>query len=148
MIWLVPAALWAEPLQFVGSFNGIESQDGGTHCGGYALQIWRLVDGSHFGLIDHAEGICGDSPCLIVPSLSYDEGAHKLSFKTKTGDRSYIFEGILGSTSLMGVLNGEAIDLKKDQNISSYSTFERWCRFWIDVPRCAGVKEFCNTNDR
>jgi len=143
---LVPAvALPGQDLEHLGSFNNVSSNDGGEHCAGYSLGLWKYR-GEVLGLLDVHSGLCGDPPCAVIDDASLNAGTGRLRFGSAVDGRKIRFDGTMGRGAIDGRINGKRVHLSKDAPAPEFDpnrSLAAWCRFWGAVPRCAGVREKC-----
>jgi len=127
--------------KFLGSFDNVESNDTG-HCYGISILVWELDDMKTIGLLNVDMGLCGDSPCSIFVGTIANE---KITFETSAPiyDELYFFEGHISKTKLSGSLNGVNTTLISNSFKQRYKNTQEWCSAWARVPRCHGVKEYC-----
>ena len=150
VLLLQPVATRAdEQLQYVGSFHNVSSNDGGEHCGGYSLGLWKYRD-RILGLLDVHAGLCGDPPCAVIKDASLESKTGKLAFWSSINGQKIQFQGTLARETIEGTFNGERARLARDRDRMN-SDFEAdrnalaWCNFWSSVPRCSGVRELCES---
>jgi len=149
LLLLQPIATSGQDLQHVGDFHNVSSQDGGEHCAGYSLGLWKYHD-QIVGLLDVHEGLCGDPPCGVIRDVKLDSKTGQLQFWSSINDQKIQFEGALTHGAIEGAFNGERARLALDRGRMS-SSFEpnrsivAWCTFWSSVPRCGGVQELCRS---
>lgn len=149
LLFLQPVATRVDQLQYLGSFHNVSSNDGGEHCGGYSLGLWKYRD-SVLGLLDVHAGLCGDPPCGVIRDVSLDSKTGRLEFWSLINGQTIQFQGRLTRESIDGAFNAERVRLAQDRDRMS-SSFEpdrdilAWCKFWSSVPRCGGVRELCES---
>ena len=149
LLFLPPVAILAEQLEHVGNYRDVSSKDGGEHCAGYSLGLWKYRD-QILGLLDVHAGLCGDPPCGVIRDASLDLRIGRLEFWASIGGEWIQFEGTLTQDAVDGVFNRERARLALDTDGMS-SSFEpnrnilAWCKFWSSVPRCSGVRELCRS---
>ena len=146
-----PVAAHADQLHSLGKFHNVSSKDGGEHCAGYSLGLWKYRD-RILGLLDVHEGLCGDPPCGVIRDVSLDSKTGRLAFWSSINSRQIRFQGTLTPGAIDGAFNGEHVHLARDEDRMS-SSFEpdrsllAWCKVWGSVPRCSGVRELCESID-
>jgi hypothetical protein len=151
--WLLVAALLAagsaqaDDFRLVGGFGDVESRDGGEHCHGYSLGLWRHGD-RLLGLFDVHEGLCGDPPCAAIGAARLDPATGELAFTAVVRDEPFAFDGRLSKAGVEGALNGKRVQLVPDtlgvyQDNPTDTSFAAWCGFWRTVGRCEGVAQLC-----
>ena len=80
------AALPGQDLQHLGNFHNISSNDGGEHCAGYSLGLWKYRD-EILGLVDVHAGLCGDPPCAVIQDAKLDARSGRLRFRSTVNGR-------------------------------------------------------------
>lgn len=146
---LVAGAPAAEDLQHVGNFHNVSSKDGGEHCAGYSLELWKY--GERFlGLLDVHEGLCGDPPCGVIRDVRLDPKTGSFEFWSSINGQQIQFEGTLTREAIDGVFNRQRtrLNIDRDRMISSFEpnrSLVAWCDFWRSVARCSGVQELCKS---
>lgn len=151
--WLVVAAALAaagaqaDEFRFLGHFDDVTSGDGGEHCAGYGLGLWRHDD-RLLGLFDVHQGLCGDPPCAVLREAALDPATGRLTFAAVVRDEQFAFHGQLSHAGVVGLLNGAPVRLAPDasgthQDFVPDRSFAAWCGFWQTVHRCTGVRELC-----
>jgi hypothetical protein len=149
LLLLQPVATRADDLRHMADFHNVWSKDGGEHCSGYSLRLWKLGD-RVLGLLDVHAGLCGDPPCGVVRDAKLDSRTGRLEFWSSINGEKIRFEGNVTAETVDGVLDAEHVRLARGRDRTS-DDFEpnrsilAWCRFWISVPRCDGVREFCES---
>ncbi len=144
-----PVAMPADQFHYVGSFHNVSSKDGGEHCAGYSLSLWKY-DERVLGLLDVHAGLCGDPRCSVINDPSFDSKTGRLAFWSSINGQKIRFQGTLTRETLDGAFNGKRARLARDRDRMS-PKFEpdrnvmEWCRFWSSVPRCSGVRELCES---
>ena len=143
------AATSDQDLQHVGDFHNVSSNDGGEHCAGYSLGLWKY--GDHLlGLLDVHQGLCGDPPCAVIRDVKLDSRTGRLEFWSSINDQKIQFEGTMTAGTIDGAFNGERARLgpDRDRMISGFEpnrSIVAWCKFWSSVQRCSGVQEMCRS---
>lgn len=131
------------PIQFLGTFEDVQTNDEGDHCRGYGIDLWQKSDTDIFGLLHHHAGLCGDPACSVITG-SNKNGYLTFSTKQPIYDNKYSFKGsIKNSKQLVGRLNDVDLSLKAEAVTAKTETLNKWCSFWEQVPRCQGVREYC-----
>jgi hypothetical protein len=148
ILW-VAAAPSAQDLQHVGNFHNVSSRDGGEHCAGYSLGLWKYRE-RLLGLLDVHQGLCGDPPCAVIRDAKLDMRTGSLEFWSLIDGQKIHFEGALTHEAIDGMFNEQRARLVIDrgQMISSFEpnrSLAAWCDFWRSVPRCSGVDELCRS---
>ena len=143
---LISSTSLAQEFDALGSFGNVASPDGGEHCGGYSLQLWKS-DGRVIGLLDIHEGLCGDPPCGVIQDVLLDPKKGGLEFSSLIGQR-WRFVGQLIDDAVVGTLNGERVRLTRNRDAPATDFgpnrgLTGWCEFWSGVGRCGGVRELC-----
>lgn len=143
------AATSDQDLQHVGNFHNVSSKDGGEHCAGYSLGLWKYRD-QLLGLLDVHQGLCGDPPCGVIRDVKLDSRTGRLEFWSSINDQKIQFEGTMTAGTIDGAFNGERarLGLDRDRMISGFEpnhSIVAWCKFWGSVPRCSGVQEMCKS---
>ena len=142
---LSPFVTFAQDLTPIGEFTNVESSDGGEHCGGYSLSLWKQGD-SMIGLLSEHVGLCGDPPCgfFKVPLDSAND--NQLSFSALIMDSPKNFQGQIKAEQVEGELEGKKLILKKTSSpwMDSSVSKQEWCKKWSKIDRCIGLKSFCN----
>lgn len=149
LVVLQPLATRADDLQYLGSFHNVSSKDGGEHCAGYSLALWKYHE-RILGLLDVHEGLCGDPPCGVIRDVRLDSGTGHLGFWSLINGQKFDFQGTLTRGAVDGAFNGERARLAQDRDrmTSSFGPDRNvlaWCKFWSSVPRCGGVRELCGS---
>ena len=144
---LIAVAASAQDLRHLGDFGNVSSNDGGEHCAGYSLGLWRYGD-QLLGLLDLHQGLCGDPPCAVIRDATLDTKTGRLEFWSTINDRKIQFEGTMTTGAIDGALNGERVRLQlaRDRMSSGFDpnySVIAWCKFWGSVARCSGVQEMC-----
>jgi hypothetical protein len=137
---------WARKFELLGSFGNVASSDGGEHCTGYSLALWKS-DARVLGLLDIHQGLCGDPPCGVIQDASLDPQTGRFAFWSSI-DKRWDFVGTLTADTVVGALNGERVRLERERDspgvdFKPNQTLESWCEFWSGVRRCRGVRELC-----
>jgi hypothetical protein len=143
------AATSDQDLHHVGDFHNVSSKDGGEHCAGYSLGLWKYGD-QLLGLLDVHQGLCGDPPCGVIRDVKLDSRTGRLEFWSSINDQKIQFEGTMTAGTIDGAFNGEraGLGLDRDRMISGLEpnhSIVAWCKFWGSVPRCSGVQEMCKS---
>jgi len=130
-----------EIFKHLGSFENFRSTETG-HCYGTSISIWELNDKEIIGLLDVHAGLCGDPPCSF---LQGDINNNEISFKTNVPiyNELYSFKGKFTNNELSGQLNNSNATLKSSSFTLPYKDIKNWCSTWSQIPRCSGVKEYC-----
>ena len=142
-------AVRADPIQWAGGYESVVTRDGGEHCHGYSIALWRHRGGL-FGLLDVHGGLCGDPPCGVIRDVRHDTTSGALEFQATVGEQRLRFRGSMSRKALVGRLGADRINLahtptNNSAHLSQDRTLDGWCQFWQTVPRCSGVREFCKS---
>ncbi len=145
-IVLLSSSAWSQQFRPLGSFRNVRSSDGGEHCSGYSMQMWKSGQ-RVIGLLDIHQGLCGDPPCGVIQDVWLDPKTGRLKFSSEIGER-WQFVGRLAGDAVVGTLNGKPVRLARDRDsppaeFGPNRSLAAWCQFWSGVPRCGGVREFC-----
>ena len=145
------AAAPAQDLQHLGNFDNVSSNDGGEHCGGYSLGLWKYRD-ELIGLLDVHAGLCGDPPCGVIRDAALDPKTGRLRFWSAINEQKIGFEGTLEREAVDGEFSGNHARLILDKDLTSRDfgpnrNMAAWCKFWVSVPRCSGVRDLCQSID-
>ncbi len=126
---------------FLGAFDNVQSSETG-HCYGIDVLVWELSDKQIIGLLSVEDGLCGDPPCSALIGTINDD---KITFETSTSiyGEQYLFSGKFTSNEISGLLNGNETNLVANSYASPLKSIIEWCSFWSQVPRCQGVKDYC-----
>jgi hypothetical protein len=149
LLVLHPVTTRADQFQYIGSFHNVSSKDGGEHCAGYSLGLWKYGE-RVLGLLDLHAGLCGDPPCGVIKDASLDSRTGRLVFWSSINGQKIQFVGTLTRETIDGAFNGKLARLARDRDRMT-SNFEpdrnvlAWCTFWSSVPRCSGVRELCES---
>lgn len=129
-----------DTLYYLGSYDNVKSTSSG-HCYGTSVSMWKL-NNKIVGLLDIHAGLCGDPPCSVIQG---EKDGSNISFKTTDPvyNKHYSFTGSLLDSQLSGTLNQSTTTLNKNSIESIYDNTKSWCSAWSKVPRCSGVKHYC-----
>jgi len=141
------AAAAGQALEHLGSFGNVTSKDGGEHCGGYSLGLWKHGN-EILGLLDVHSGLCGDPPCSVIDAAELNPRTGRLRFDSTVDGRKFRFDGALGRGAVDGRFNGKRTRLARDDtgaggDFEPNRSVPAWCGFWGSVTRCKGVREKC-----
>lgn len=144
-----PLVARAADLQYMGDFHNVSSRDGGEHCAGYSLGLWKHQE-RVLGLLHLHAGLCGDPPCAVIRDTRLDSRTGRLEFWSSILGQKIRFEGTVTPEAIDGVFNGQRARLTRDPDRTSLNfepnrSISAWCTFWISVPRCSGVRELCES---
>ena len=151
LFFLQPILILADEIEHVGNYRNVSSKDGGEHCAGYSLGLWKYRE-QIFGLLDVHAGLCGDPPCGVIKDARLNSKTGRLEFWSSISGERIQFEGTVTRNTVDGVFNRERSRLIRDPDSMSAS-FEpnrnilAWCKFWSSIPRCSGVQEFCQSQN-
>ena len=145
-ILLMSTAAPTLAFESLGSYGDVSSQDGGQHCGGYSLALWRHGD-RVLGLLDVHEGLCGDPPCSVIEDASLDAKTGRLRFRSSVNG-GLAFVGTVTREAIVGTLGGERVRLARHDDrwaadFKPNRSLRGWCDFWSGVSRCRGVRDLC-----
>jgi hypothetical protein len=146
---LIAGVVSAQDLQHLGNFDNVSSNDGGEHCAGYSLGLWKHRN-EVIGLLDVHAGLCGDPPCAVIRDAALDPKTGRLRFSSSINGQKIQFRGTMTRGAVDGVFNGEPARLVLDREGTSDDfeadrTLPAWCKFWGSVPRCSGVQDLCES---
>jgi hypothetical protein len=149
LLLMQAAATSAQDLQHLGDFHNVSSKDGGEHCAGYSLGLWKYRD-QIIGLLDVQQGLCGDPPCGVIQDAKLHPKTGRLEFWSLINDQRIQFDGTMTRARIDGVFNGRGARLVRDtdrmgSDFEPNRSISSWCRFWSSVPRCGGVRELCDS---
>lgn len=148
--WLALGSEWvsAQPIQSVAGFSSVVSRDGGEHCHGYSVSLWRSPRGM-FGLLEEQAGLCGDPPCGVIRNVRLEAESGALEFRADLRGQPIRFKGTMTGRSLKGTLGSEPVSLARvsDKDVAGpvYKSLRQWCEVWQTIPRCGGVRQFCES---
>jgi hypothetical protein len=149
---LAGAPAFAQDFAHIVGFHNVSSPDGGEHCLGYSLGLWKHR-GRVLGLLDLHSGLCGDPPCAAIEDAKFDENKGRIEFRSSIQGEKLEFAGTIGPKAVVDTMNGERVRLARQAH-SSWPEFapnrsiSSWCAFWTTVPRCQGVRELCRSFGR
>ena len=126
---------------FLGAFDNVQSSETG-HCYGMDVLVWELADKQVIGLLSVEDGLCGDPSCSFLSGTINDD---EITFQTSTSvyGEQYLFNGKLTSKAMSGLLNGSKTSLAANSSALRLESIMEWCSFWSQIPRCRGVKDYC-----
>ena len=137
-----------DQFKLIGQFDNVSSADGGEHCSGYALNLWES-NARLLGFLHLHSGLCGDPPCAAIHDPSFDPKTGSLVFSARIASESVKFVGSLQGKRIRGTLNGRPVRLNRlplrTETFEPDRSLQAWCSFWESVPRCAGVKDLCQS---
>jgi hypothetical protein len=138
----------AQDFTRLGSFDNVRviSATGEPHCYGQSLTLWEH-QGRIIGLLDVANGLCGDTPCGVLQDVSLERGTGRLTFAATVRSSRFDFVGTVRRDDILGMLNGERVRLERDRDepdtFESDKDLASWCRTWTRASRCGGVRDLC-----
>jgi len=149
MLLLATSTTFAQDIRPLGFFENVHSSDGGEHCYGYSLQLWKYRD-RLLGLLDIHQGLCGDPPCGVLQDAFLNVETGRLTFRSQIIGEAWDFAGTLKLDSVVGTLNGRSVHLAQDHNwagsdAKSSHNLSSWCDFWSAIKRCNGVRALCES---
>ena len=143
MFFLTTNGLLAEEtFTFIGSFDNVKATETG-HCYGEGISLWELENKKVIGLLNIAQGLCGDPACSALEGNS-KKGKIILKSLMPIYGQAYTFEGTVTAASLSGTLNNNKTILKKDTSSQRFKNKSEWCATWSKISRCVGVSSVCN----
>ncbi len=134
-------------LTAIGTYDNVKSTSTG-HCYGTSISMWQLENNNVIGLLDTHAGLCGVPPCSILTGSMKND---TVSFKTSAPvyDKLFSYIGRINDTDLNGQLNKKSVVLKRNSRRNfPLKDIGQFCSFWSKVPRCKGVKEYCQQANR
>lgn len=146
VLLMIPVVLYlqgsGDELRPVGWFGNVRSDDGGEHCDGYSIGLWRH-NGELIGLFNRHQGLCGDPPCEALRDVSYNSRTGRLTFSALDEK----FAGMLRRDDVIGTIGNRRVRLSPSADVPTDGTadmsFAEWCAFWRGVHRCKGVDRVC-----
>ncbi len=120
-------AVSTNPVLVVGEFSNMRFT--AEHAYGYSVQLWRQGD-KWFGLLNASEGLIGDTPTGFLDNVRFEGRTSRLSFTAKlttgatllgssppfkevTVCERFEFRGVLGATTLVGMLTRDRLQPTK-----------------------------------
>jgi len=133
-------------IEFIGSYNNIDSGDNGEHCTGQPFDLWKH-DHRIIGLFTEQMGPCGDPPCQAFQLPQDPKDPSKLMFDATLLGRRHHFSGKWSTTAVVGKWDKKTVVVPKQATESSiyesHQSLDSWCESVGTVSRCTGVKDIC-----
>lgn len=107
LFWVQALAASAQDLRYLGSFHNVSSGDGGDHCEGYSLGLWKFRD-HLLGLLDVHAGLCGDPACGAIRDAVLEGSTDRLRFSSSIGWQKIEFDGSLTDGAVEGDVQRKA----------------------------------------